>query len=117
MCLGYADEGKCAQKPLCEWLNDRCTRVGVPWLMHQSYPLEAAMITVMTSITNMNFWSLLAMKEVYDIVAQAFHAQVGMPPAPRCGRITIDHRARSPPRTSPARSLLPPTADEAHAAY
>ena len=62
----------------CAWMYaaNRCVREGTPWLVHQSYPLEAALITVATSfINNFYFWPQYMAKTVYDTIMQALQLQ------------------------------------------
>ena len=74
----------------CVWVTDgvakpRCVRGLAPWTMHQSYPLEASLVTLMTSFINTGFfWPQYMAKTVYDTVMQALQLQAASVVCPDC---------------------------------
>lgn len=57
-CMSLTSETSClAQKPTCEWLVEQCIRSDEAWMLYQSYPLEASLITLFMSALNfLTFW-------------------------------------------------------------
>ena len=54
-CLAASDASRCTGS--CQWLNGRCFRNDEAWMLYQSYPLEASLITLATAgLAPLTFW-------------------------------------------------------------
>lgn len=106
-CETKKDAASCGGQ--CLWVTDgvakpRCVRGLAPWTMHQSYPLEASLITLMTSFINyVFFWPQYMAKTVYDTVMRALNMQASNAVCPDC---TPPFPAQSHPYARPSSKVM-----------
>ena len=90
-CPTMVSESDCTSSKECMWLHEgvahaRCVRGMAPWVLHQSYPLEASLITLVTSFLNMvYFWPQYMTNVVYNSVMNALQLQAANNVCPSCG--------------------------------
>lgn len=89
VCEGYTKQDECTTAG-CNWVSDgfstaKCARGFAQWMLHQSYPLEASLITLVTSFMNVGFfWPQYFSKELHDTIMEALRLQASANVCPDC---------------------------------
>lgn len=79
LCQGLAQSS--CRSPNCTWITetsqpDFCAMADAPWLLHQSYPIEAALTTLLTSFANyVFFWPQFMAKRLVDTIVNVLKLQ------------------------------------------
>ena len=56
-CTRHENSATCGTDGACAWINDRCYTKDDQWMTYQSYPLEASLITMLTSFLDIPYWA------------------------------------------------------------
>lgn len=99
VCTSAGDESTCMAQGACAWMGTKCMRSNNNWLTHQSYPLEAALATLITSFVNYaSFWPAYTALTQFQAIQNVFMMQADVNTCSSCS-------TSSP---TPARGYSPP---------
>ena len=80
LCSTMVNQATCSSQGVCSWLEDRCYPKDDLWMTYQSYPLEAAFATLLTSMLNMAlFWPAYNLKAFVEIIQSVATMQTTTP--------------------------------------
>ena len=84
----------------CTWYYgaQRCVQSDTPWLLHQSYPIEASIATLVTTFLNyVYFWPQYMVKNVFETLMKALQMQATSEICPECFAGANASSALAPP--------------------
>lgn len=77
ICNSALSEDVCRSMGSCSWLSGHCRSADDMWMTYQSYPLEAALATLMTSVANIFvFWPTYALKGYLELIKSITQGQI-----------------------------------------